>query len=91
MSIKDKTCKLIKEHPDYKAILKAAIQVENKPPNDFIRDYGWEWHHAQAHPGKLTKLVSEGIVKVTYKSRRYTHYKLADKEEITEALQKCGE
>ena len=32
------------------------------------------------------KLVIEGIVNVTYKSRKYTHYKLADREAVKKAL-----
>ncbi|MHA1581981.1 MAG: hypothetical protein ACTSYM_05775 [Candidatus Baldrarchaeia archaeon] len=89
MSLEDKVCRLVKERPDYGEILKNAIKIEESPPSDFIRDYGWEWHDVKAHPGKLTKLVSEGLVKVTYKSRRYTHYKLTDREAISRALKKC--
>mgnify|MGYP000403801914 CR=1 FL=1 len=87
--IEEKVCRLIRERPDYITILKQAIQVEENPPNDAVREFGWEWHDVHAHPAKLTKLVSEGLVKVTYKSRRYTHYRLVDKDAIKKALKSC--
>jgi hypothetical protein len=32
----------------------------------------------RAYPAESMKLVREGIVNIKYKSRRYTHYLLAD-------------
>ena len=89
MPLEDKTCELIKQRPEYIEILENACKIEENPPNDFTRQYGWEWHQAKAHPGKLTKLVSEGLIEIRYKSRRYTHYKLADREAVRKALKKC--
>jgi len=85
----DKICKLIREHPEYRVILERALEVEDNPPNNFVKDYGWEWSDVRAHPAKLTKLVTEDILEIKYKSRRYTHYKLKDKELVREALKKC--
>jgi len=87
--IEDKVCRLLRERPEYGEILENAIKIEENPPNDFVRDYGWEWHHVGGHPGRLTKLVAEGIIKVVYKSRRYTNYKLIDREAVKRALEKC--
>ena len=39
---------------------------------------------------ELMKLVREGIVDIAYKSRRYTHYKLVDREAVKRALKRCG-
>ena len=85
----EKVCRLIRERPDYKEILQRAITLEENPSNDFSRDYGWEWSDVKAHPAKLTKLVTEDIVDIKYKSRRYTHYKLTNRESIRKALNKC--
>jgi len=84
--IEVKVRRLAEERPEYKEILRRAVEVEEHPPDDFVRDYGWEWYHVGAHPARLTKLVGEGIVKVTYKSRRYTHYKLVDRDAVKRAL-----
>lgn len=87
--IKDRVCRLLRERPEYQQILRRAIKVEDNPPNDFVRDYGWEWGDVKVHPAKLTKLVTEDILDIKYKSRRYTHYKLKDKEAIQKALESC--
>lgn len=64
--------------------------MEENPPDEFILDYGRKWYNIRGHPAKLTKLVSDGIIRVVYKSRRYTHYKLTDREAVRKALEKCG-
>ncbi|MHA1595936.1 MAG: hypothetical protein ACTSXX_14585 [Candidatus Baldrarchaeia archaeon] len=89
MELENKICKLVRENPRYAGILKRAIEVEEKKANDryFL---GWEWHDVRAWPAELMKLVREGIVDITYKSRRYTHYKLADRESVKRALRRCA-
>ncbi|ADB58804.1 hypothetical protein [Archaeoglobus profundus] len=89
-NIKQKIIDLVRERPQYGRILKRAVEIEENPPNDFVAKYGWEWHEVQAMPAHLTKLVGEGILKIGYKSRRYTHYKLVDKEQTKEALKELG-
>jgi len=84
--IEAKVRHLIQRDPSYAEILRRAVEVEENPPNQFVRDYGWEWYQVGAHPARLTKLVSEGVVKITYKSRRYTHYKLVDRAAVKRAL-----
>jgi len=87
--VKDKVCRLIRERPEFREILERAIKVENSPPNDFVKNYGWEWSDVKAHPAKLTKLVTEDVLDIKYKSTRYTHYKLKDKEAIEKAMKSC--
>lgn len=87
--VKDKVCRLLRERPEYRQILQKAIKIEDKPPNDFIKNYGWEWSDVKAHPAKLTKLVTEDLLDIKYKSRRYTHYKLKNKEAIEKGLKSC--
>jgi len=86
VSVEDRVRSLVRVRPDYAEILRRAVEVEENPPDEFTRKYGWEWHQVAAVPGKLVKLVGEGIVEITYKSRRYTHYKLADREAVKRAL-----
>ncbi len=88
--IKKKIVELIRERPQYARILVKAVEIEENPRNDFVAKYGWEWHEVQAMPAHLTKLVGEGILKIGYKSRRYTHYKLTDLQKTKEALKELG-
>ena len=86
MDMEDNLRRLLRERPEYRDILERAVQVEDEPPSEFIRDYGWEWYNVAALPARLTKLVTEGILTIPYKSRRFTHYKLANKEIIKRVL-----
>ncbi|MFH1515281.1 MAG: AAA family ATPase, partial [bacterium] len=42
----------------------------------------WQWHHVQAAPASINKLIREGIVKIVYKTNKYTEYALVDRDEI---------
>jgi len=84
-----KVRELIK-NPEYKRILENAVRIERNPPNDEVKELGWEWHDVGAHPGRLTKLVSEGVVKVSYKSRRFTNYRLVDLDLIERVLKESA-
>ena len=88
--IQRKVCKLVVKRQDYADILERAVVIEKNPPSDFVAQHGWEWDQVQAHPGKLTKLIAEGILKVGYKSNRYKHYQLVDRDAIAEALKSCA-
>ncbi len=88
--MKDRVVKFLREKPEYCDILAAAVRIEENPPDGTIGRNGWEWHHVGAHPGRLTKLVSEGIVRVVSKSRRSTRYKLADRGGVARALTDSG-
>lgn len=48
---------------------------------------GFEAHHVKAPPAYLTKLYNEGILEITYKSRRYTNYMPRNIEAIRKALE----
>jgi len=89
IDIQRKVCKLIETRQDYAEILERAVAIEKNPPSEFVANYGWEWDQVQAHPGKLTKMIAEGVLKVGYKSNRYKHYQLVDKDEIAKALKSC--
>lgn len=48
---------------------------------------GWEWYEVGIHPVKLNKLVTEGILKITFKSRKSTVYRLVDYDSIKEYIE----
>jgi len=75
--------KFLKENPTFRPILRLALDHERK--NEGNPEYkGWEWHDVRAYPP--AKLVAEGIIKISYKSRRYTKYLLINREALRKAL-----
>jgi len=75
------------ENPRYIEILKRAVEHEEaNSKNPYY--LGWEWSDVRAYPAELMKLVREGIVNVRYKSRRYTHYILTDREAVKNVLKR---
>jgi len=48
---------------------------------------GWEWYDVNVHPSVLSNLVRKEILKIVYKSRSYTHYRL--NREIKDLLFEC--
>ncbi|MEM0313601.1 MAG: hypothetical protein QXQ41_03530 [Candidatus Bathyarchaeia archaeon] len=78
--------KFLKENPKYVRLLRLALDHERQNENN--QEYkGWAWNDVRAYPPAiLTKLVAEGIIKISYKSRRYTNYLLVNKEAIRNAL-----
>ena len=74
------------ENPKYKGILKRAVECEEE--NTKKEHYlGWEWHDVRAYPAELMKLVREGIIRIRFKSNRYTNYILTDIEATKRALE----
>jgi hypothetical protein len=80
-STEGKVRKLVGEKQEYGEILEAALQLEKSPSAR-----GWEWHQVRGHPGMLTKLVGEGVVRVVSRGRR-TKYRLVDREATRRALE----
>ena len=93
-NIEEKTRALIVRNPKYREILERIVKVEEEAEKghhkdaESIKSLGWEWYHVQAYPAELMKLVREGIIEITYKSRKYTHYKLKDREAVKRVLEK---
>lgn len=48
--------------------------------------FGFEAHEVHSMPAYLYKLYNEGILRITYKSRRYTNYMLTDPDAVEKAL-----
>lgn len=73
--------------PKYAAILRKAVEVEERLDKDQYRaGHGWEWHEVQAYPASLVKLVVAGVLRVTFKSNRSTMYLLVDRQTVKRAL-----
>ena len=81
----DKIRRFLAENPKFVEILKRAVEHEENHAKD-AHYMGWEWSDVRAYPAELMKLVREGIVNIKYKSRRYTHYVLADRESVKKSL-----
>lgn len=87
MNAEGKIRKLVEERPEYGEILKAALWLEAGPENASAR--GWEWHEVGGHPGMLTKLVGEGVIRVVSRGRR-ARYRLVDRGATRRALETKG-
>lgn len=73
--VSDKVKHLCAKNPDYETLLRTIIQVDRKFEND---QFGWEFKHVEGlSGGSLNSLVQHGIVKSSYKSNNYSHYRLA--------------
>lgn len=83
--------RLCEEQPKYKQLLEKIVQYEKKQvrrnsPIAYNSDVYWEWHQIKVSPAKLNFLVTEGILKIIYKSNKSTTYKLEDREKTEKAL-----
>lgn len=83
--MEERVRRFLAENLRFREVLDRAVKHEedgSKKPHYF----GWEWHDVRAYPVELMKLVREGICEIKYKSRRYTHYVLVDREATKKAL-----
>ena len=73
--VQQKVQQLCAKNPDYETLLRTIIQVDRKFEND---QFGWEFKHVEdLNGGSLNSLVQHGIVKSSYKSNNYSHYRLS--------------
>lgn len=71
--------------PEYRKTLRLAATHEEASRGS--RPYqGWQWHDVETHPTKLLRLVTEGIARVTLKTRHATYYVLKDRETVKQYL-----
>ncbi len=77
--------------PEYKKTLRLAATHEEASAESPSYQ-GWQWHDVETHPTKLLRLVTEGIARVTLKTRHATYYVLKDRETVKRYLaDKLGE
>jgi len=78
----------LKQHPEYVKTFQKAI--EHEKANSKNPSYlGWEWYDVETLGAKLQRLVANGFIKVNFRSRSSTCYRLKDdvKEQIADALE----
>jgi len=83
----EKTLELISEDPKYIDILSRIIDYEDEHHKDeYFEKLGWTYDDVVIPPHILYQLFLRGILKRVYKSRKYTGYLLANREETRRAL-----
>jgi hypothetical protein len=74
--------------PEYKKTLKLAV-VHEESGKESHNYQGWQWHDVETHPTKLIRLVTEGISRISLRTRQATCYILKDREAVKRALTKA--
>lgn len=59
-------------------ILTKILKVESKMSERDLA-LGWSWHTVGMYPANINKLIVQGLVEISYSSRRYTHYRLTER------------
>lgn len=74
-------------------ILKKIVEWEerNKENLEKYEHYGFKWYEVNVSPQKLNRLVTLGILKICYKSRSSTEYRLINRELVKEVLRTLEE
>src|SRR5436853_3378265 len=71
--------------PEYRKTLRLAVTHEESGRE--ARSYqGWQWHDVETHPTKLIRLVTEGISRISLRTRQATSYLLRDKDAVKRVL-----
>jgi hypothetical protein len=76
---------ILSTRPQYRKTLEMAISNEEQN-TDNQRYLGWTWFDVETHPAKLVRLVTEGIVRVNFRSNSSTHYMLKERQAAKTAL-----
>lgn len=71
-------------YPEYAKTLRLAVAHEESAGT--IDGKGWQWHDVETHPTKLIRLVTEGIAKISHKSRQATYYLLRERATVKQSL-----
>jgi hypothetical protein len=71
--------------PEYRKTLTLAATHEESS-GEAPTYQGWQWHDVETHPTKLLRLVTEGIARVTLKTRHATYYVLKDRDMVKRYL-----
>lgn len=71
-------------YPEYEKTLRLAVAHEESTRSQDGK--GWQWHDVDTHPTKLIRLVTEGIAKISLKSRQATYYLLRERNLVKQTL-----
>lgn len=76
---------VLAEHPEWRDTVERMVQWETG--REWQSEYdGFLWHEVRCHPRILSQMVAEGVINLVSESRRYTHYRLADREAARAAV-----
>jgi hypothetical protein len=75
----------LERFPEYSKTLRLAAVYEE---NAGTPSQGWRWHDVETHPTKLIRLVTDGIAKVSQKTRGATYYLLRDRETVKRIIER---
>jgi len=75
----------LERFPEYRKTLRLALTHEESGRE--ARSYqGWQWHDVETHPTKLIRLVTEGISRISLRTRQATSYILRDRDAVKRVL-----
>jgi len=84
---------LLCDNPEWVEVLKEAFEVEKRWYERYPREQypdmewlGFEWHEVHGPPATLNKMVTSGVLDVSYSSHSSTNYKVRDPEVVKEAI-----
>jgi hypothetical protein len=80
----DKVRLFLGRYPEYEKTLRLAVAHEESAGSS--NGKGWQWHDVETHPTKLIRLVTEGIARISYKSRQATYYLLKERASVKKSL-----
>jgi hypothetical protein len=84
-ALENKLAYFLERFPEYRKTLRLAVTHEESGKD--ARTYqGWQWHDVETHPTKLIRLVTEGISKISLRTRQATSYVLRDRETVKRVL-----
>ncbi len=75
----------LERFPEFGKTLRLAVAYEE---NAGIQLQGWRWHDVETHPTKLIRLVTDGIARVSLKTRGATYYLLRDRDATRRLLER---
>jgi hypothetical protein len=77
----------LERFPEYRKTLRLAVAHEDSAMSP-MNYQGWQWHDVETHPTKLIRLVTEGISRISLRTRQATYYLLRDRDVVKLVLNK---
>ena len=75
-------------YPEYEKTLRLAVAHEEAEGSS--DGQGWQWHDVDTHPTKLIRLVTEGIARISLRSRQATYYLLRERTIVKKSLKELS-
>ncbi|HMB67505.1 MAG TPA: hypothetical protein VKM96_06125 [Candidatus Bathyarchaeia archaeon] len=84
----DKVKLFLGRYPEYEKTLRLAVAHEESTGSS--DGQGWQWHDVDTHPTKLIRLVTEGIARISLRSRQATYYLLRERATVKKSLREVS-